>query len=82
MNLVLKVILALLQALPAVLDLFNRRQTEQKHAKTKERIEADPIAEFEREFGSVSADEPAGAADKDLSGTQTQSNSDAASRAR
>lgn len=75
MALVLKVLLALLQALPALLDLFTRRQTEKRHAETKERIDADPVGEFEREFGGVSADERrTSAVDKDLSGTKTDRN--------
>lgn len=57
MSLVLKIFLGLLQALPALLDVFSRRQMEQKQVETKERIDADPINEFEREFGRVSADD-------------------------
>ncbi len=57
MGIVLKIFLALLQALPALLDVFSRRQMEQKQVETKERIDSDPITEFEREFGRVSADD-------------------------
>lgn len=71
MPLVLKIVLALLQALPALLGLFNQRKTEQQRAEKTERIERDPVAEFEREFGSVSADERStGTTPTSVSGTE------------
>lgn len=55
-SLVLKIFLAVVQALPLVLDEIRSQRAKDKQEKLDAAIESDPLGEFEHKFGRLQSD--------------------------
>lgn len=56
LNLVLKIFLAVVQALPAVIEAVSLQRAKNAKEKREADIEKDPYAEFEHKFGELQPD--------------------------
>lgn len=56
LSLVLKIVLAVVQALPAVIETIKSQRAKDRREIRDEAIEKDPIAEFEHKFGKLQSD--------------------------